>query len=298
MADIIFGIIFIVVFYFVFKLIWNNVTTVSYSGLEGFFKSWGSQLIWAFIITLIIMAIIGKILGSVLDFGRGLDLSFGNLLVWGCLAYIVYAIFASSDAFDRKTFRENYNRKVIELSNQLNLADNVTSYILHEFPGDIVDVNDEREDYRLTLAEDFLSGGSSKLVQFPSMWINHIVNKAGNYTSIRLSMKSKRDEFYSKSRDEANYAGKMGSILFMEKLIAEIAFTAAIEAVAEGKSRAIENSLHLINEHGAFNFLEYVSDSEEKVTRDYTEDGIEYTVSCTGNGDVSLKMLKRNSEGK
>ena len=297
MADIIFGIIFIVVFYFVFKLIWNNVTTVSYSGLEGFFKSWGSQLIWAFIITLIIMAIIGKILGSVVDFGRGLDFSFGNLLVWGCLAYIVYAIFASSDSFDRKTFRENYNRKVRELNEQLNLDGDVTSYILQEFPGDIVDVNDEREDYRLTLAEDFLSTGSSKLVGFPNMWINHSVNKSGNYTSIRLSMKSKRDEFYSKSRDEADYAGQMGLILYMEKLIAEIAFTAAIEAVAEGKSRAIENSLHLINEHGAFNFLEYVSDSEEKVTRDYTEDGIEYTVSRTGNGDVSLRM-KKTSEGK
>lgn len=297
MADIFFGIIFLVVFYNVFKLIWNNVTTVSYNGLEGFFKSWGSQLMWAFIITLIIMTIIAKILESVLDFGRGFEFGFGDLLVWGCVAYIVYAIFASSDTFDRKTFRENYNRHVIELSKQLNLDDNVTSYILHEFPGDLADLKDEREDYRLTLAEEFISNGSSTLVQFPSMWINHSVNKSGNYTSIRLSLKSKRDEFYSKSRDEANYAGKMGLILFMEKLIAEIAFTAAIEAVAEGKSRAIENNLHLINEHGAFNFLEYVSDSEEKVTRDYTEDGIEYTVSCTANGDVSLRM-KKNSEGK
>ena len=296
MADIIFGIIFLVIFYFVFKFIWTHVTTVSYSGLEGFFKSWGSQLMWAFIISLIIMAIIGKILGSVVDFGRGLDFSFGNLLVWGCLAYIVYAIFASSDAFDRKTFRENYNRKVRELNEQLNLDGEVLLYIAQEFPGDIVDVNDEREIYKLSLAEDFVSTGSSKLVEFPNMWINHIVNKSGNYTSIRLSMKSKYDEVYSEFKGTADYEKKTDSIFQMEKLVANIAFTAAIEAVAEGKSRAIENSLHLISDN-VFSLLEYIS-SEEKVTRNCTEDGIEYTVSRESNGNFSLKMLKRNSEGK
>ena len=121
MADIIFGIIFIVVFYFVFKLIWNNVTTVSYSGLGGFLKSWGNQLFWAFMIAAIVTTIAAKILESIFNFGRGLNFDFYDVLILGVVLYVLYAIFSSSDAFDRKTFRENYNRKVIELSNQLNL---------------------------------------------------------------------------------------------------------------------------------------------------------------------------------
>lgn len=298
MAEILLWIIFIVTFYCVFKLIWNNVTTVSYSGLGGFLKSWGNQLFWAFMIAAIVTTIAAKILESIFNFGRGLNFDFYDVLILGVVLYVLYAIFSSSDAFDRKTFRENYNRHVIELSEQLNLNYNVTSYFSHESPGDLVDLNDTREVNELTLAEDFIAEGSSKLVQVPSMLINHHVNKSGNYTSIKIFLKSKRDEFYSKSRNEANYAGQMGSILFMEKLIAEIAFTAAIEAVAEGKSRAIENNLLLINEHGAFGFLRYTSDEDKTVAHSHTEDGIEYIVSCSSNGDVSLKMLKKTSEDK
>ena len=66
MAAVLFGIVSVVVFCFVFKTIWKNVTTVSYNGLEGFFKSWGNQIFWALIITGIIMTIIAKILGAVL----------------------------------------------------------------------------------------------------------------------------------------------------------------------------------------------------------------------------------------
>lgn len=298
MADLFGGIIFIVIFYFVFKTIWNNVTTVSYSGLEGFFKSWGNQVFWAFIITAIIITIGAKLLESVMDFGRGMNFGFSDVFIFGVVVYVLYAIFSSSDAFDRKTFRENYNRHVIEISKKLELDSDVTYYICHEFPGDLVDVNDERETYRLTLAEDFIPEGSSKLVQFPSMLINHHVNKSGSYKSIKVFLKSKRDEFYSEHRDEADYAGKMGSILFMEKLIAEIVFTAAIEAVAEGKSRAIENSLLLINEHGAFGFLRYTSEDDKTVSHTHTEDGIDYIVSCNNNGDVSLKMIKKTSGDK
>ena len=296
MADIFFGILFVVIFYFVFKAIWTNVTTVSYNGLEGFFKSWGNQIFWAFIITAIIVTIIAKILESVLNFGRGLNFGFGDLLIWGFVAYFVYAIFASGDAFDRKTFRENYNRHVIELSKQLNLDVEVSSYITNEFPGDILDVNDEREVHRLALAEDFISEGSSKLVRFPNMLINHHVNKSGNYTSIKLFLKSKGDEVYSEFKGTAEYDDRMDTIFHMEKLITEIAFTAAIEAVAEGKSRAIENSLHLINAKGEFSLLEYIS--EEKISRDYSEDGIKYLVSREGSGNIYLKMIKTSSEDK
>lgn len=288
MADIIFGILFVVIFYFVFKAIWTNVTTVSYNGLEGFFKSWGNQIFWAFIITAIIVTIIAKILESVLNFGRGLNFGFGDLLIWGFVAYIVYAIFASGDAFDRKTFRENYNRHVVELNKKLNLEDTVLFHISHENPGNLIDLNDTREVNELTLAEDFVSEGSSKLVQFPNMSINHYVNKSGNYKSIKLSLSPSTCE---------DIEGK-AALSYIRRLIAEITFTAAIEAVAEGKSRAIENSLHLINEHGVFGLLEYVSDSAEKVSRDYTEDGIKYLVSRDSDGYVYLKMIKTSSEGK
>ena len=296
MADFIVGIIFIVIFYTVFRFIWTHVTTVSYNGLEGFFKSWGNQVMWAFIITAIIITIIAKIFGAIFDFGRGLNIDFFDVLIFGGVAYVLFAIFSSGDAFDRKTFRENYNRHVAELNEKLNLDINVTYYITNKSPGDILDVNDEREVHRLALAEDFISEGTSKLIQFPNMSISHHVNKSGNYTSIKLFLKSKGDEVYSEFKGTAEYDDRMDTIFRMEKLITEIAFTAAIEAVAEGKSRAIENSLHLINAKGKFSLSEYISD--EKISRDYSEDGIEYTVSREGNGDIYLKMLKRNSEDK
>lgn len=58
------------------------------------------------------------------------------------------------------------------------------------------------------------------------------------------------------------------------------------------------NALSLINEHGAFGFLEYNCDSGKTVTRNYAEDGIEYIVSRNSNSSVFLKMLKKTSEGK
>ena len=289
MADIIWGIIFIVIFYNVFRFIWTHVTTVSYNGLEGFFKSWGSQVIWAFIITAIIITIIAKILDSIFSFGRGLNVDFFDVLIFGGVAYVIFAIFSSSeDAFDKKTFRENYNRHVVELSKKLNLDDYVTSYISHESPGDLMDLGDAREVDELSLAEDFVSDGSSKLVQFPNMEISHYVNKSGNYRSIKLSLNpSTCDDIEGRA-----------ALSYIRRLIAEIAFTAAIEAVAEGKSRAIENSLHLINDDGVFSLLKYISDLGKKITRDYSEDGIDYIVSRDGSGNLSLKMLKLASEGK
>ncbi|MBQ6296513.1 MAG: hypothetical protein IJK81_02245 [Selenomonadaceae bacterium] len=287
MADIIFGIIFLVVFYFVFKLIWNNVTTVSYSGLEGFFKSWGNQIFWAFIITAIIMTIAAKIMESITSFGRGLDFGLFDILCYGIGAYVIFAVFFSSEnAFDRKTFRENYNRNVTELSEKIGL--NKFTYIADGNPGNLINIDDKREGNPLSLAEEFVTNGSSELIQFPSMWINHSVSKDGIYTSIKLSLK------HLTCDDEMGRAG----IAYMEKNIAEITFTAAIEAVAKGKGRAIENALSLINEHGAFGFLGYACDAGKTASRNYTEGGIEYIVSRNSNGNVSLKMLKKTSEGK
>ena len=298
MADIIFGIIFVVIFYSVFKFIWTHVTTVSYNGLEGFFKSWGSQVIWAFIITAIIITILAKIFESIFNFGRGLNVDFFDILIFGGVAYALFAIFSASDNFDRKTFRENYNRHVVDLSKKLNLDDTILFHISHENPGNMIDLNDTREVDELSLAEDFVSEGSSKLVEFPNMSISHHVNNKGNVTTITVYLKSKSDEVYSEFKGTADFDEKFDSVFTMERLIANIAFTAAIEAVAEGKSRAIENSLHLINDDGVFSLLEYISDLGKKITRDYSEDGIDYIVSRDGSGNLSLKMLKLASEGK
>ena len=282
MADIIWGIIFIVIFYNVFRFIWTHVTTVSYNGLEGFFKSWGSQVIWAFIITAIIITIIAKILDSIFSFGRGLNVDFFDVLIFGGVAYVIFAIFSSSeDAFDKKTFRENYNRHVVELSKKLNLDDYVTSYISHESPGDLMDLGDAREVDELSLAEDFVSEGSSKLVEFPNMSISHHVNNKGNVTTITVYLKSKSDEVYSEFKGTADFDEKFDSVFTMERIIANIAFTAAIEAVAEGKSRAIENSLHLINDDGVFSLLEYISDLGKKITRDYSDTPFRGTAAAT-----------------
>ena len=288
MAEILLWIIFIGTFYFVFKFIWTHVTTVSHSGLKGFIHSWWEQFLWAFVIAGVVTAIAAHILESVMNFGRGLNFGFSDIFIGGVVVYVLFAIFSSSDAFDRKTFRENYNRHVVELSKKLNLEDTILSHISHENPGNMIDLNDTREVDELTLAEDFVSDGSSKLVQFPNMAISHYVNKSGNYRSIKLSLNPSTCE---------DIEGK-AALSYIRRLIAEITFTAAIEVVAEGKSRAIENSLHLINEHGVFNLLEYVSDSAEKVSRDYTEDGIKYLVSRDSDGYVYLKMIKTSSEGK
>ena len=279
MADIIFGILFVVIFYFVFKAIWTNVTTVSYNGLEGFFKSWGNQIFWAFIITAIIVTIIAKILESVLNFGRGLNFGFGDLLIWGFVAYIVYAIFASGDAFDRKTFRENYNRHVIALKDKLDFS--TITYLVRESPGNLVMPNDNREETELTLAEDFISAGSSKLVQIPNMSITH--NGDDKFPQIELRL------YHQSDPDKGNSV----EIWFWEQSFLEIAIAAMIEAVAEGKSRAVENSLKLIDKDGDFTLENFGLDYGKISECDHTEDGIKYTVSWDkNNGNISLRLLK------
>lgn len=280
MVGVILMIIFVVTFYYAFKTIWKNVKTVSYSGLSGFFSSWLSQLIWAGFIAGVVTMIAAKILESIMDFGSGIN--FGNLFEWGIAAIVICAIlFHKEDAFDRKTFRENYNRNVTELNEKIGL--NEFTYIANGNPGNLINVDDKREGSPLSLAEEFISTGSSTLIQFPSLWINHSLSKDGTYTSIKLSLK------HLTCDDEMGRAG----IMFMEKVIAEITFTAAIEAIAKGKSRDIEKALDLINEHGAFGFLSY----GEIDKREYFIEGVQYKVS-TDNGNVSLSMTKIPSEGK
>ncbi|MBQ6005516.1 MAG: hypothetical protein IJL14_04630 [Selenomonadaceae bacterium] len=282
MADFLVGIIFVVIFYNVFKFIWTHVTTVSYSGLEGFFKSWGNQVFWSFVITAIIITILAKILDSILDFGRGLNFGFSDVLIFGVVAYVLFAIFSSSDTFDRKTFRENYNRNVIALKKKLDFS--TITYFLHECPGNLVLSNDNREEFELTLAEDFISAGSSKLVQIPNMSISHDGDDKFPQIELRLYHKSDPDE------------GKRMEIWFWEQRFLEIAIGAMIEAVAEGKSRAVENALKLIDKDGDFTLEKFALGKISEC--DHTEDGIAYTVSSDSSGNFSFKMLKLSSEGK
>lgn len=116
MAEIFLWIIFIGTFYFVFKFIWTHVTTVSYSGLKGFIHSWWEQFLWSFVIAGVVTAIAAHILESFMNFGRGLNFGFSDIFIGGVVVYVIFAIFSASDTFDRKTFRENYNRHVVELS--------------------------------------------------------------------------------------------------------------------------------------------------------------------------------------
>lgn len=281
MSGAFFVVVFIVVFYFVFRIIWRNVTTVSYNGLSGFIASWWSQILWAFFITVIITAIIKSIFEGIGNFfsGRGGDILECVLLIGGC--YLIDVISGSNnDLFDKKTFRENYNCNIIELNQKFKLCDDLITHVTNENPGELVNVADNREVQPLSLAEEFVSNGNSTLTQFPNMRINHTVT---DKTCINLSLKHVTCD---------NEMGR-ASIAFMEHRIAEITFTAAIEAVAKDKSRIIENALNLINDHGAFSFLSYGDESK----REYSTDGVHYIVSKSKDC-VSLKMIKIPSDDK
>ncbi|MBR7024520.1 MAG: hypothetical protein IKI08_00725 [Selenomonadaceae bacterium] len=234
MADIIWGIIFIVIFYNVFRFIWTHVTTVSYNGLEGFFKSWGSQVIWAFIITAIIITIIAKILDSIFSFGRGLNVDFFDVLIFGGVAYVIFAIFSSSeDAFDKKTFRENYNNYVDSFGRAARIYDRMSDYKSSAEPGDKIAegiTSEVRQGTPLNLTEEFLTNENGvKLINFP------------NATAL-----------YSDEDNEPH-------IIFMidlwgdvnnsiERIFIDIIITAAIAAVEPGKSDEIKRELKLIND--------------------------------------------------
>lgn len=75
MASLLLTVIFVVTFYFAFKTIWKNVTTVSYDGLRGFIHSWWSQILWALVIAGVVTGIAATILDKVIGSLSGFDFS-------------------------------------------------------------------------------------------------------------------------------------------------------------------------------------------------------------------------------
>lgn len=264
MADVFWGIVFVVIFYYVFKTIWNNVTTVSFNGLEGFFSSWASQAFWAFIITCFIVAIIAKVLDCIIN---AFDMD--GILKYLIGGFICYLFFSNSDEstqssqstaqlFAKKTFLENYNRNVRELRQAENL---------NEINNEPCTVD------TLTLPENFLTKHSqyesTETIRFPNLSISH--RDLDNPKVIFISL-----DFESKT-----------SVNQLEKLIAKITFTAAIEAVAPGKSREIERALSLIDGNGAFCLPPYSYGDKEEFKSEHSLDDL----NCLLLRDDSLLTL-------
>lgn len=268
MADIFWGIIFVVIFYYVFKTIWNNVTTVSFNGLEGFFHSWGNQAFWAFVITCVIVAIIAKVLDWIIN---AFDMD--GILKYLIGGFICYLFFSNSDEsnqsstsssvsqssqstaqlFAKKTFMENYNRNVRELRQAENLNE----------------INNEPcTADALTLPEDFLTKHSehefTEAIQFPNL---SIIQSDLNNPEVVLIL-----DFASNT-----------AVNQLEILIAKITFTAAIEAVAPGKSREIERALSSIDSNGSFCLPPYSYEEQKKFEGEYDKDGVHYILSRGDN---------------
>lgn len=265
MADIFWGIVFVVIFYYVFKTIWNNVTTVSFDGLNGFFHSWGNQAFWAFVITCVIVTIIAKVLDWIIN---AFDMD--GILKYLIGGFICYLFFNNSSdestqssqspaqLFAKKTFMENYNRNVRELRQAENL---------NEINNEPCTVD------ALTLPEDFLTKysehESTEAIRFPNLSISHSDLDNPKVIFILLNFESKT------------------SVNQLETLIAKITFTAAIEAVAPGKSREIERALSLIDGNGAFCLPPYSYGDKEEFKSEHSLDDL----NCLLLRDDSLLTL-------
>ena len=217
------GIVFIVIFYFVFGFIWRHTKTISFNGLGGFLDSWISQVICAAVISYILAALIvggtAEIGISIGKFLRGLD--FFDIAIAVFLIFFIYSAFAE-DVFDRKTFRNNFNNKINELFANAPLITFSTIGLLTGAG--------ENDGY---LPEDFVTTGNSKLTNFPTCSIEHMATE--KFKRIKLNF-----DFSSVRNDEIGMAGINS---FMEIIIG-----AMIEAVANDKSAEVESALNLTNE--------------------------------------------------
>lgn len=268
MADAVGSIIFIVIFYYVFKFIWKNVTTVSYNGLEGFFRSWGNQAFWAFMITCFIVTIVGLALKWLIDaLTPSGDFDLFDLIALGGGALFLYSFISESDSagsqsnaslFVKKTFMDNYNRNVRELRRAEGLD------ALNDTPC---------TDDALTLPEDFLTRNSgyeyTEIIQFPNVSLSHSDLETPIEIFLFLQLESTT------------------SVNQLETLIAKITFTAAIEAVAPGKSREIERALSSIDSNGSFCLPPYSYEEQKKFEGEYDKDGVHYMLS---RGDSLLTL--------
>ena len=67
----------------------------------------------------------------------------------------------------------------------------------------------------------------------------------------------------------------------LENIVAKIAFTAAIESVAPGKSLSVESALNLIDSNGTFFLPRHAPASD--FSHDFEADGIKFSLSIKGS---------------
>lgn len=303
-VDIFWGTIFIVIFYFVFKFIWNNVTTVSFNGLEGFFSSWWNQVVWAFVITCVIIVVIAVVLNWIIN---AFDMDILKYLVVGFICYLfsgnssdestqsskssstdqtlqVRRPYRSNDVnkstapfFVKKIFMDNYNRNVRELRRAENFNLRMTNYVNSADKNSIVDgINNEiRAGDALTLPENFLTrnsrSDSTDAIQFANVSISH----SDAHSSIEILLTFRFD-----SDTAVNH---------FEKLLVKIAFPAAIESVAPGNSKEIKRALSLINDKGEFLLPPYDYANKRDFNGEYEAEGVHYLLSRTA-GFLSMNL--------
>lgn len=187
-----------------------------------------------------------------------------KLVVCGGVSYLLFgesndstnaATDTSKQLFDKKTFMENYNRNVRELSQKENLSDYSASYAKGHAGAP------------LTLPEDdFMSSNSLddvKIMNTPDFSISY--SNEGDKVLIWL---------FIHSEDAADNTP-------LENLVAKIAFTAAIESVAPSKSHSVESALNLIDGNGEFSLPRHAPASD--FSHDFEADGIKFSFSIKGS---------------
>ena len=268
MIDTLGLVVFIVSFYFVFRFIWKNTTTISFSGMSGFFSSWLGQLVWAGFIAGVIAMIFLNVMNWL---GNFLGENGGDILkviVCGGVSYLLFgesndsnnaatntATNTGKQLFDKKTFMENYNRNVRELSQKENLSNYSASYAKGHAGAP------------LTLPEDDFMRSNSiddvKIMNTPDFSISY--SREGDKVLIWL---------FIHFEDAADNTP-------LESIVAKIAFTAAIESVAPGKSLSVESALNLIDSNGTFSLPRHASASD--FSHDFEADGVKFSFSIKGS---------------
>ncbi|MBR4904686.1 MAG: hypothetical protein IKZ53_08435 [Selenomonadaceae bacterium] len=256
-------ILYLVIFFFVFRFIWRNTTTISYSGMSGFFSSWLGQLVWAGFIAGVILIIFMK----ALEWVGNLFGSYSGEIVGLIFAGIAYcALSNNSDStqsdtssetdrqlLSKKTFWENYNRNVRELKEKESSISDTALFALAN-----------KGDDSLTLPEEFLSKSGT----FDSVEVKGFPQLAISHDDLEDDIKIFLMFSYDDTKGD-----------FIQELITKIAFTAAIESVAPGKNLEIESALGLINDNGNFGLPSCDNEPEKKFERTFKENGIMYLFS-------------------
>ena len=180
--------------------------------------------------------------------------------------FFIYKFF-TEDPFDRKTFYENYNRKITEHALNLGILDFMDIYQHESYQRE--SYQRESEEGYMDLPENFISTGTSKLVGFPRLSLSH--SNDDKHVSVGLTFKFMNDT----------------QVLPGETLLAKTVFTAMIEAIiahdeaeniAAEKSSAIKAALNLIDNNGNFCLPPYDYMSDE-AKYEYKKDNIIYSVS-------------------